>query len=116
MKNKGISKRLRMKILVRDNFMCQKCEEIDKTGRNLEVHHKKLRVLGGTDNESNLITLCFICHKYAPNKEEEFKEYIQDRCDGLMTTTLKIFKIFRNKYSDKEWENLNSRIESERSL
>jgi len=92
MTNKCISKHNRMKILSRDKFTCQKYEKIDKTGKTLEVHHKKLRVLGGTDTDDNLITLCFLCHRYAPNKEAEFKEYIEDKCDGMLTTVIKVFK------------------------
>jgi len=30
--------------------------------KNLEVHHKKLRSQCGDDSQSNLITLCHICH------------------------------------------------------
>jgi RecQ family ATP-dependent DNA helicase len=41
-----------------DNHCCVKCEE----SRNLHVHHVIPRKLGGSDELSNLITLCAACH------------------------------------------------------
>lgn len=53
---------LREFILERDNFTCQDCGKFSM-GKGLEVHHIKPLHLGGTNNESNLITLCHRCHK-----------------------------------------------------
>lgn len=47
-------------ILNRDSYPCQCC---GKKHVRLEVHHIIFRSLGGTDDESNLITLCEKCHK-----------------------------------------------------
>lgn len=47
-------------VLTRDKRTCQHC---GKTETRLEVHHIKFRSQGGTDNPSNLITLCSKCHK-----------------------------------------------------
>lgn len=46
-------------ILHRDNYTCQIC---GRKHVRLEVHHIIFRSQGGTDDESNLITLCEDCH------------------------------------------------------
>lgn len=86
------NKTLREKVFKRDNFTCQKCGLQDKSTKNLEAHHILLLGYGGTDELDNLITLCFDCHKFAPNKEEDFKEYMKEECEGTMTLLLKSFK------------------------
>ena len=52
---------LRRKILARDGHRCQGpgCTST----RFLEVHHRKPRANGGTNDPSNLITLCSACHQ-----------------------------------------------------
>lgn len=45
----------------RDDYTCQKCG----SKRKLECHHKIPVVNGGTNELSNLITLCHDCHKKA---------------------------------------------------
>jgi ATP-dependent DNA helicase RecQ len=48
-------------VLARDAFHCQECS--DQFDRNeLDVHHLVPRAVGGTDDPSNLITLCDGCH------------------------------------------------------
>ena len=49
-------------ILNRDNHTCQYCKGKHKDSK-LEVHHIVFRSQGGSDEESNLITLCHTCHK-----------------------------------------------------
>lgn len=49
-------------ILTRDNYTCQCCKGKHKDSK-LEVHHIVYRSQGGSDEESNLITLCETCHK-----------------------------------------------------
>lgn len=86
-----LSKTIRTSILNRDDFTCQKCKVEDKTGKSLEIHHIKPVVFGGTDDKDNLIALCSVCHQFAPNKESEFKEYMESECDGQLTTLTKAF-------------------------
>lgn len=57
--NYGFSSR-REAVLHRDNYKCQVC---GKKNTRLEVHHIIFRSRGGTDDETNLITLCEECHK-----------------------------------------------------
>lgn len=49
-------------VLNRDNYTCQYCKGRHKDSK-LEVHHIVFRSQGGSDEESNLITLCHTCHK-----------------------------------------------------
>ena len=51
--------RLRSEVLSRDGWHCQKCG----CSRNLDVHHITRRSALGDDAETNLITLCRICHR-----------------------------------------------------
>lgn len=60
---------LRTQVLARDGRTCQRCgthePDIDRTGKKdsaLHVHHKTPRSEGGTDEMSNLETLCYECH------------------------------------------------------
>lgn len=49
-------------VLNRDNYTCQCCKGKHKDSK-LEVHHIVFRSQGGSDEASNLITLCHTCHK-----------------------------------------------------
>jgi len=51
----------RFNILLRDNYTCQKCG-LPFSGDNLEVHHIIPKSNHGTDNPTNLVTLCLDCH------------------------------------------------------
>ncbi len=48
-------------VLTRDEYTCQSCKGKSKD-RRLEVHHIVFRSELGSDEESNLITLCKTCH------------------------------------------------------
>lgn len=48
-------------VLTRDSYSCQQCQGKSKD-RRLEVHHIVFRSHNGSDEESNLITLCKTCH------------------------------------------------------
>lgn len=49
-------------VLNRDDYTCQHCKGKRKDSK-LEVHHIIFLSQGGSDEESNLITLCHTCHK-----------------------------------------------------
>ena len=49
-------------VLFRDKYTCQCCMGKHKDSK-LEVHHIIFRSMGGSDDESNLVTLCHTCHK-----------------------------------------------------
>jgi len=61
-KRQTISKSLRHKILKRDRFTCQACGA-RAPDVELEVDHKIPVFRGGTDEESNLTTLCIDCNR-----------------------------------------------------
>jgi len=48
-------------VLTRDGYTCQQCKGKAKDQR-LEVHHVVFRSQNGSDEESNLLTLCKTCH------------------------------------------------------
>jgi 5-methylcytosine-specific restriction endonuclease McrA len=50
---------LRKQVLRRDGWRCQICD----SRQNLQVHHKQRRSQQGSDEDSNLITLCASCHE-----------------------------------------------------
>lgn len=58
-KRVGVGKAIRDRIHARDNFACQKCGRMT----NLNIHHILAVQDGGKDDDDNLITLCFPCHR-----------------------------------------------------
>jgi 5-methylcytosine-specific restriction endonuclease McrA len=52
---------IKEEVLKRDGGLCQKCGTADK----IRVHHLVPRVCGGTDELTNLATLCAGCHRKA---------------------------------------------------
>jgi hypothetical protein len=48
-------------VLTRDNYTCQHCKGKSKEKR-LEVHHVVFHSQNGSDEETNLLTLCKTCH------------------------------------------------------
>ena len=58
-----ISPRLRVDILVRDNYTCQMCGIGKKDGAILEIDHIYPASKGGTNNSENLQVLCRECNK-----------------------------------------------------
>ena len=55
-------RKTRAAVLDRDIFTCQRCSKKSGNGRALTVHHITPRVDGGSNDLSNLITLCTRCH------------------------------------------------------
>lgn len=70
------------KVLNRDNYTCQCCKGKHNDSR-LEVHHIIYRSQGGSDEESNLITLCHTCHKHLHSGK------INPKLQGKVKGTLK---------------------------
>ncbi|MBU3154475.1 HNH endonuclease [Clostridium estertheticum] len=75
------SKKLRMKVLKRDNFKCRLCGRSPNNYVDLElhVHHIFPWSQGGLTGEKNLITLCKTCHDgLDPHLDPELFSYIED--------------------------------------
>ena len=58
---------VRREVLRRDNYSCTSCgwshqEWNPSDPRHLECHHVKAHVEGGGNIQTNLITLCNVCH------------------------------------------------------
>lgn len=63
-KRTPISKGLRWKVFVRDNFTCQYCGRTPKKhGVTLEIDHKIPVSKGGTNELDNLVTSCSDCNR-----------------------------------------------------
>lgn len=60
----------RAKIFARDNGLCQTCKRNGLVTVATQVDHIKPLHLGGTDDDSNLESICDYCHK-AKTKEEQ---------------------------------------------
>ncbi len=82
------SSKIKSKVFNRDKFRCQKCGYLGNS-EELEVHHINMRVNGGEDSIDNLITLCSICHYFAPDNEEEFKIFLEEKIDGTILDTFR---------------------------
>jgi hypothetical protein len=55
--------------LKKADFKCQKCGYYSPIGKDLEI------------NKINNTVLCTICNKFAPNSDEDFKQYINNKID-----------------------------------
>lgn len=55
--------RKRKRVLSRDAGLCQPCLELGATTTGNEVDHRIPKFEGGTDDESNLQTICPTCHQ-----------------------------------------------------
>lgn len=59
---------IKREIFERDNWTCQECgrdcslEARMKEGHRIQCHHKRPKKAGGTEDPSNLTTLCASCH------------------------------------------------------
>lgn len=60
---KAISERLRYEVFSRDDFRCQACGRGAKNGAKLTVDHVVPVDWGGTNDKSNLLTLCEECNR-----------------------------------------------------
>lgn len=60
----------RWAILARDNWSCCACGRSSRDGYTLEVDHITPRSKGGTDDEENLQTLCWLCNSGKSNLDQ----------------------------------------------
>jgi 5-methylcytosine-specific restriction protein A len=54
--------RIRDRILKRDNYLCQPCENNHRITTASEVDHILPKAKGGTDDDDNLQSICKKCH------------------------------------------------------
>ena len=60
---KAISEKIRYEVLSRDEFKCQACGRAASEGVKLQIDHKVPVDWGGTNDISNLVTLCDECNR-----------------------------------------------------
>ena len=68
--------KIRKAALIRDQYLCQHC--LPRPTPATDVDHIKPKADGGTDELSNLQSLCFDCHKIKTAKENSTKQQIGD--------------------------------------
>jgi 5-methylcytosine-specific restriction protein A len=54
--------KIRLKVLIRDNWQCRRCGRVCQNPREAQVDHVRGLSIGGDHAESNLETLCSKCH------------------------------------------------------
>lgn len=59
---------LKRRIKERDNYTCQQCGRTANEVAELHIHHIKPLSKGGTNDPSNLVTLCDYCHSKQPSR------------------------------------------------
>ena len=64
----------RLHVLRRDNYLCQLCIRQNKLTAATDVDHIVSKSAGGSENESNLQSLCRKCHKIKTAKERHNKK------------------------------------------
>ena len=72
----------RERILARDRGICQPCLKLGNLHRGSEVDHIVPKSKGGTDDDSNLQTICREAHK-AKTVTEQGKEYKPKQTIGI---------------------------------
>lgn len=101
-----ISPKLRYRILMRDNSICQRCGAKASDGVKLHVDHKIPVEFGGDNSESNLWTLCEPCNE---GKKAYFKdldtEFIADvlKEKGAKNKLIKLFSCNPSKEFDVDF-------------
>ena len=61
---------LRAKVLARDKHLCQNCLRTKRPEAARTVDHIVAKAHGGTDDPSNLESLCWPCHRAKTAKED----------------------------------------------
>lgn len=61
--------RLRLRILDRDNGLCQPCLANGRVHIAQQVDHRTPKAAGGTDDPSNLQSICDACHRAKTSRE-----------------------------------------------
>jgi hypothetical protein len=90
-------------VLSRDKFTCQCCK--GKSGsKRLEVHHIQWKSKSGSDDVTNLITLCSSCHSKVHNCKIELKKTTASsykEAAGVSSMKTSLIDSLRARYTDK---------------
>jgi hypothetical protein len=74
--------RVRARILKRDSGLCQVCKRLGLITQGNEVDHILPKHLGGTDDDTNLQTICKPCHRAKTQAEATASRGLQTRNSG----------------------------------
>ncbi len=64
----NIPPEVRKYVFDRNNYQCQSCRKIDLTAKSLVIDHIHPLAKGGSNDLSNLQTLCFTCNQIKSDK------------------------------------------------
>jgi 5-methylcytosine-specific restriction protein A len=81
----------RARILKRDNHLCQNCLRSGRAVAAKTVDHIKAKAHGGTDDDSNLESLCWPCHRTKTGRERsnDIDSHLQGQRGGVKSLTAK---------------------------
>ena len=85
----NLSSDLIKEVFERDNFTCKKCGFRDLSKEGLKIHTISLKEVSKPFEINNLVTLCSICYKHAPESEKEFKKYLLEKIDSKLLETFR---------------------------
>lgn len=81
---------IRRQVIKKNKFTCFRCDEVFQALNKLTVHHVIPRSEGGTNDESNLVPLCYACHDYVEIAGYRSKVEILGSYESPYVETLKI--------------------------
>ena len=77
--------RTRKAILLRDNYLCVPCTTNGRVTPATQVDHIKPKADGGTDEHTNLQSICTDCHKIKTAQDSGYTPKQQIGLDGWPT-------------------------------
>ena len=93
-----IDKKTRYRILHRDNSKCQRCGRILEDNVKLTIDHKIPVDWGGTNDDTNLWTLCRECNEGKKSYYNEFDAEIMKKISWLPTATVRLMEFIKINY------------------
>ncbi|MBA1446770.1 MAG: HNH endonuclease [Chromatiales bacterium] len=63
--------KLRKRILLRDDYLCQVCQRARRLSPATAVDHIRAKALGGSDDPLNLQSICGLCHSAKTARERD---------------------------------------------
>ena len=101
----GEWRKLRNAILYRDRQICLRCDKRHRAKNKLSVHHLLPRANGGSNDPSNLVTLCHRCHDYVEIKGLRTEAEIIGSFDAPGVVIIKVEEVEEkpDPYNRPEW-------------
>lgn len=95
--------KIRIAVLKRDDYRCYRCEKRNAYGKGLTIHHIIPRDEDGSNEMSNLITLCIPCHDYVEINGFRSKGEIAASIDSNIINNEKQLLEREENYERPDW-------------